>query len=430
MRRIETLLIGFVLVAGLALPSGVLATDGYFPHGQGTRTKAMAGAGVAFPQDSISVAINPAGTALVGERLDAGAGIFIPNRSYSYDGSSPFVANATQESDTDLFVIPHFGMNWSLDDSSAVGLAVYAAGGMNTDYPNPVYANGSGRTGVNLAQLFISGSYAIDMGNLQLGGAVILAYQTFSAEGLQGFDNDFYSANAGSVTNNGDDTSTGFGVRIGAIFEVSDDFKLGASYQPMIDMEAFAKYSGLFAEGGDFDIPSTYTVGLAWEASDKLTVAADYLAINYTDVAAVSNDGEKVIQAGTAATGFNPLPAADNRLGAANGMGFGWQDIAVIKIGVAWQMNTDWILRGGVSQGDNPIPSDATFFNILAPGVIEQHITAGFTVGLSQDSELSLSFMHALENSQTGTLPDAIFGGTNTITMDQNELELSYGKKF
>ena len=64
-------------------------------------------------------------------------------------------------------------------------------------------------------------------------------------------------------------------------------------------------------------------------------------------------------------------------------------------------------------------------FNILAPGVMEEHFTVGFTKTLSSGNELSLSFMYAPENTVKG--PNN-FDPTQTIefTMKQFELEVSY----
>jgi long-chain fatty acid transport protein len=39
----------------------VNATNGYFAHGYGTRSKAMAGSGVAFSQDAVAGALNTTG---------------------------------------------------------------------------------------------------------------------------------------------------------------------------------------------------------------------------------------------------------------------------------------------------------------------------------------------------------------------------------
>ena len=34
-------------------------------------------------------------------------------------------------------------------------------------------------------------------------------------------------------------------------------------------------------------------------------------------------------------------------------------------------------------------------FNIIAPGVVQDHYTLGFTYNLSKDSELTMAYMHA-----------------------------------
>ena len=38
-----------------------------------------------------------------------------------------------------------------------------------------------------------------------------------------------------------------------------------------------------------------------------------------------------------------------------------------------------WTLRGGYSFADQPIPNDQMTFNILAPAVMEDHFSVGFT---------------------------------------------------
>ena len=48
------------VAAVLILAPVAQATNGYFTHGYGTTNKGMAGAGVALPQDALTVATNPA----------------------------------------------------------------------------------------------------------------------------------------------------------------------------------------------------------------------------------------------------------------------------------------------------------------------------------------------------------------------------------
>ncbi len=51
---------GLVLF-GAVCSTSALATNGYFSHGWGTKSKAMAGVAAALPQDTLVSATNPAG---------------------------------------------------------------------------------------------------------------------------------------------------------------------------------------------------------------------------------------------------------------------------------------------------------------------------------------------------------------------------------
>ncbi len=418
--------VAFLFCAALLLiPLAAYATNGYFSGGFGTKAKGLGGAAAALPQDSLASGTNPAAMVRVEERWDAGGGMFNPNRQYSYTGNSPFFDEKAQTSDADQFIIPHFGIKYDVGDD-ALGVAVYGNGGMNTTYPEPVFAGGVGETGVDLAQLFVNVSYALDVGPVALGVSGILAHQRFEAKGLQPFDNGAFSAAPGKVTNNGVDSADGLGARLGIYVEAGSGFAVGAAYQPEMDMDPFAEYAGLFAEQGDFDIPSHYVVGVAWQGG-PWAAALDFLHIAYTDVASVSNPGPTVPPA--AFGGPAPFAEAD-KLGGDNGFGFAWQDIDVIKLGAAYDLNADWTLRAGLNVGEQPIPETETFFNILAPGVMEEHVALGFTVALGTDSELSVAFTHALENTVSGPHPTFLGGGTTELTMDQNELEVSFGMKL
>jgi long-chain fatty acid transport protein len=130
------------------------ATNGYFSHGWGTKSKAMAGVATALPQDTLVTATNPAGMAFVGTSLDLGVSFFNPsprgytaNSDISVDPNSgfptgPFVTPGSYDSDSDWFLIPSFGYNRELDSTSTIGISAYGNGGMNTNYKDrPVWEN-------------------------------------------------------------------------------------------------------------------------------------------------------------------------------------------------------------------------------------------------------------------------------------------------
>ena len=117
----------------------------------------------------------------------------------------------------------------------------------------------------------------------------------------------------------------------------------------------------------------------------------------------------------------------DGCLGGSNGAGFGWQDMTILKLGYEWQGDKDMLWRVGYSMGDQPIPDSEMLFNILAPAVIEEHVTFGFTRALDAESSINFAAMYALSNAVSGL---NTFDPAQTIKneMDQFEFALTYSR--
>jgi long-chain fatty acid transport protein len=297
----------------------------------------------------------------------------------------------------------------------ALGISLYGNGGMNTDYPTNTFG-GTVPTGVNLEQLFIAPTYARKFaGSHALGITPILAYQRFESEGLQAFG--MFSSSPGNLTNNGTDTAWGYGARIGYYGQISPKFSIGAAYQSKIYMDEFNDYQGLYAEQGDFDIPSNWTVGLAFMPSPAFTVAFDVQTIYYSEVKAINN----------------PLMPnlGMSLLGMDDGAGFGWEDMTIFKLGLQWQSSEEWIWRAGFSYGEQPIPDSEVLFNILAPGVVETHATFGLTKKFGANHEVDFALMHAFDKTISGPNPlEAPGAQTIELSMNQWEFSLGYSWKY
>ena len=406
-------------VAAALAPLAAHATTGYFQHGYGIKAKGMGGVGIALPQDSLAAATNPAGMALIGNRLDLGVDWFKPDRGAEIVGNAvPGVNGKYDGNDTASFLIPEFGYNRMLNPNLALGVSVYGNGGMNTDYKTSPFSGfgGSSPAGVDLMQLFISPTIAWKGGAHAIGASLNLAYQRFEARGVGVFAP--FSSDPNNLSDRGHDDSTGWGVRVGWTGQVLPSLTLGATYQTKTEMSKFDKYKGLFANQGEFDIPENYGVGVAWKATPAFTLAADVLRINYGDVAAVGNPINCLF------TGC--------QLGGPNGAGFGWQNTTVYKLGIAYAWSPSLTLRGGYIKLKQPIPQSQTFFNILAPGVVEDHLTLGATWQVSRESELSIAYMHAFENEVkgSGSIPPAFGGGEANLRMSQDALGIAWGWKF
>jgi long-chain fatty acid transport protein len=432
----------------LALVSaGAHATNGYMSHGYGTASKGMAGAGTALPQDTLSVFNNPAGLVRLEKRYDVELELFSPIREYRANDDfapppAPSVPPGTYESNNDYFLIPGFGMSVPLSERSSVGVALAAQGGMNTEYGTATFANfaapagspqnpdgsftASEPTGVDLAQLALGITYARDLGPLaalgitrhSVGITPVFAAQRFKARGLQPFR--ALSVSPENVTNNGYDYSYGAGVRIGWLASLLDErLDFGISYQSKLWMTDFDDYQGLFANGGGFDIPAVFNVGLAFRITPRFIAVADYKRIFYGDVDALANSND---------VAFGEIISdPDQRLGGDDGLGFGWRDINIYSFGLQYQTSEKLTLRAGFSAADEPWDDINTLFNVLAPATIKNHASVGATYALDGDSRIGFAFTHAFENTIDGT---SQFTGPQTgyVRMHQDMLQLSYSR--
>lgn len=442
----------FLAAAALAFslaPATARATNGYMAHGYGTYSKGMAGAGMALPQDTLSVFSNPAGLTRLGGRYDVELEVFSPKREYRANNDFapppvPSVPPGTEQSDNDIFLIPGFGISHALDERNSIGFAIAAQGGMNTEYDTATFRNfaappGSPQnptgeftatepTGVDLAQVALALTWARELGPLPalgvtrqaLGITPIIAGQRFKARGLQPFR--ALSVSPGRVTNNGYDYSWGGGLRVGWLGSLlQEQLNIGISYQSKLYMSDFDDYEGLFADGGDFDIPAVFNAGLAFLLTPKLTVVADFRRIYYGDIDALANTNNISL----AQIGANP----DKRLGGEEGLGFGWKDINVYSVGLQFAASERLTWRAGFSAADEPWDNVNTLFNVLAPATVKKHASLGVSYRLDKKSRINLAYTHAFQNTIDGT---STFTGPQTgyVRMSQDMVQVSYTREL
>jgi long-chain fatty acid transport protein len=413
-------------VAGVLAGTPAWATNGYLSHGYGPAAKAMAGACVAMVENAMCAATNPASLTELDNRWEIGAALFSPDRGFdAHDNamSPPYgsINAGHYNSQNDLFLIPHFAYARKLDETTSLGFILGGQGGMNTDYDSAIFANFSSPsypddwqatspTGVNLMQMFMGISYAKKL-NDQHSVAVmpILAIQSFEAEGLEPFRS--VSLYPDKVTNNGQDWSWGGGARFGWLWQATDQLNFGVSYQTRLWMTEFEDYKGLFAEGGDFDIPPVLDLGFAYDFTPDWTFSFNYQYIWYEDVKALGNAADAVLSAGA--------------LGGDDGLGFGWSNPNVYKFGLRWKYSPDLTLRMGYSHADQVVPGSQALFNVLAPAVVQDHYTFGFSKKLSNNNEFLMSFMYAPEKKVYGTNPNT-GPQTGNLYMSQWDVEVSW----
>lgn len=425
-----------ITIISLALISGNLfASNGMQPVAIGAKAKAMAGAGLALPANSLIGGYNPAGIAEVGSRFDASLSTFVPTRSYST--SSEVIktdGNKETESKNPVFFIPSIGSTKKINDRSTFGATMYAKGGGSVAYKNTAtFAKFGALSGtqdgtgvwtyseVQQMGLALNYAYKLNADHIIAAGPV-LGFQRFKVTGLGYFK--AVSNDPDHLTDNGWDNSLGYGAAIGYLGHFGPYVDFASAYHSKLNMTPFKKYAGLIAESGKMDMPAQYMVGFGLHPTSRLSFAFDYHVIKYTDVPSMSNSHSNELVAQDGATEVRKT------IGGADGAGFGWSDVKIYKIGTAYEVDKSLTLRAGYSYGNSPIGSEDVLFNILAPAVTKQHLAVGLTQNFGGKYDVDFAYVRTLKNTVTGNNPKNNVNDNIALSMEQHDFEIGLSMLF
>ncbi len=386
-----------------------------------------------------------------------------------------FNSQSSFESSSEWFPIPYIAKNFRLGNEMVINTAFYGRGGMNTDWDDsdmtarslacdpqgqaPFTGPGTycaGDTGVDLMQAFLAVNLAGKVGDgFSWGIGPVFAVQMFEATGVASFtpftktfntafpayfaeclqgggdqqscmgQAQFQAAqDVTSLSNNSSDTSTGFGFAGGIWWAMGDSVSAGLAYQSEMSMSELDDYSDLFAEAGGFDIPASTKFGISFKGTNAVRVNIDVEHTQFSEIGSVGNPMANLLACPTAGLGGTDVESC---LGGKNGAGFGWDDMTTYKLGVEWTHNDARTWRFGYSYGEQPISGDDVMFNILAPGVMEQHFTIGMSQRTSGGGAWNFSLMYAPSNTVKGL---SLFDPTQQIEIKMNQFEFEFSYLF
>jgi long-chain fatty acid transport protein len=374
----------FILaLAASALPPCALAINGALPGGNGIQNASMGGASIALPLDAVAAANNPAGMVFVPSSTTLGLQVFRGHSSAEY----VLPGNHLENRQTEL--APEGGFNWHLDPDLAVGVSVSGAGA-GSDYGRPalpVPGAGNAKTTLRVAEFIPTVAWK-PRPDLALGVGLTLARQQFDAQGVI-----VPAAVAGELMplpDHGTQTATGAGLRAGLLWKPAEQWSLGVNLKSRTPMGKLNGYGRdlLAYSDGRIDLPPQYGAGVAWQPTERLTVAADVLRILWGHI--------KVMQ---------------------DPNGFAWRDQPVWRIGAAWVLDERWTLRAGFSRNRGQIDSSRTVQNLLVPSINEHAYTSGLSWRLNEHSDLNLGYELNPRTTLDGTGPSTGTSLTSKVQM-------------
>ncbi|MEW6589560.1 MAG: outer membrane protein transport protein [Pseudomonadota bacterium] len=370
---------------GLAVPGFAHATNGMLMEGYGPIAAGLGGAAMAYDNGTAAMANNPATLALMapGSRVDVMLGHVGPDVS----------ATGMGDSSADAFYMPAFGFVRKQGDLT-YGVGVYGQGGMGTEYADGSMAQ------VGVGRLIFPVAYNVNE-RLTVGGSVDvvwagmdLVFTTFNLNFKDG--SDFTGAAKGYS----------LAAKLGFTYKLDDALTVGGVYQTAGNLPKL-KGDGYTVEG--FDMPAVVGLGLAWQASERLMVAADVKGLLW---------GDSMNTVTMRRPDNSTAPFVQN-----------WEDQIVVSLGLAYKFNDALTGRVGYNYGKNPIPD--TNVNFLWPAIVEHHYTVGLGYAFSKQSEFNFALSYAPEASVTGTGATPPMGN-NGVTINHSQLnwQLMYSYRF
>lgn len=401
----------FALASAAALaPSASFGADGYFVVGYGPRQRALAGAGVADGRDGMAASVNPATIVGLDRQFAIGVTANLAYRGYSTTGLPRVVAPGDVRSGRSWTPIPNTGSVRPIDADSAWSLVSYSNGGINTAYDVRNFRAplggpfGGGFAGIDIRQAFFSADYArrfhTAIGPITIGLAPTIAAQMVNIQGLRALA--AYSIDQWEMSDMAFDWSFGGGFRAGLLWGITDKLRFGLSGSTPMWMTPLDKYSGLFGDGGRFDIPAQLQAGFAFDILPDLTLMADWRHVFYSAVPAIGNGG-------------GPL-----RLRSLGGdTGLDYRDTDSASFGVEWRATPALALRMGYHYATLAPRARSLTFAALAPNVNNHHLGAGFNYAVTKNSSFDFAFLWAFKNTASGyeAIPQSAalpFGRINT----------------
>ena len=378
------------LIGTLALmATSAHAMNGAQLGGYGIKNAGMGGASIALPLDASAAANNPAGMAFVPTSMVGNLVVFKGQSSVNLLG------NALEDNTT--VVAPEGGFNYVLSPNMTMGLTISGSGaGVDFGKPAvPVPGAENVKGSQKVAEFSNSVTWKIQP-NLAIGLGLIYMVQQVETQGV------VVSPAPGvfvPIPGHGTQTATGFGARVGMLWNATPEVSLGATYKTKTNMSKLDGYATdvLAYSEGKIDIPSEYGIGVAWKATPALTVAADYLLIEYAGIKAQQDPN-----------------------------GPGWKDQPVFRLGVSWDLDSTWTLRGGLSSNKGQIESSRAAQNFMTPAINDKSYTLGATLKLDKASDLSFS----IEMNPSVTLDGSGPSTGVSITSKTQVLRLGYQKTF
>jgi long-chain fatty acid transport protein len=422
------MLVRTAVVALLLTLSAIPArAQGFELPGVGPVNNSMGAAGVALPTDSqAALNTNPALIAKVpgnqitfsteffkdGAHFDARAGNFT-------GGSDGTIAMA---------VIPSFGWMGHVTPSGkiALGFGLLGVAGFRTDFAqdssNPLLApqpNGYGRFYTDLQIAKIPFALAAQVSpKLAVGLSLNLYRGVLAASPLPGSIPDISRSGQAFIPSAANQVPAfGFGVQLGAVYDVSPMLSVGASYTTPQKFQDY-KWNSANADVSSpnfglnrqitftLDGPQTVTFGVGLKPSSHLRIGIDGRHVKMGSVTGIGEDADSLIR---------------------------WRSVWSVLMGGEYWVNDRTAIRAGFSYLQTPIVADRVSFSLGTPSTFQKHFTIGAGTMVAPHLGFDLGFYFVPRESIDGPILSPADGNAipgTAVTLSNKLTSFQFGLNF
>jgi long-chain fatty acid transport protein len=352
---------------------------GFLIYEHGAAAMGMAGAFVGLANDATAIFHNPAGIAfLEGTQISAGATLIFPDTTLALNRWMP--AALTIEMESQVFYPPTFYITHKLSDKIVTGFGFFAPYGLGTEWPNPTtFPLRYIATRADMKTLMFNPTIAFKLNdNFSVGAGVSYIHSSLELDltylldltaipplgvydvpvTVENTTGTAWAMNVGALYK-GENYSFGFNWRGGFTIDFGGDLDLDMSNVP----------TPLPEEGtveAPFSFPHVLGIGAAFNLTDRVILTADvhYVLWSAFDVIAVEAD----VPGLPIALDFPPIDE-------------NFKNSFLFRVGVQYQMNENFVLRGGFLYDQTPQPVES--MDTMLPDSNRWALTAGlgFKVG-------------------------------------------------
>ncbi len=374
MKQSIILLLSIVMV-------GTASAGGYRVSVQGQKAIGMAHTGVAMSDSAEVVFFNPGAMTQLEADSEFVGGITLLTGKTAYQNEETL---AEAETDNGIGTPVNGYFTQKINDEMTWGLGIYTPYGNTVKWPTD-WQGSHLVNNIQLKAVYIQPTIAYQINeksSIGFGPNLVIGSVNFN----RNLSTSLTDANGDRSNVTIDDSEvTAWGYNLGVLHQLSDKTALGFSYRSEVTLEARggdADFDNIptaledaFPDGefdADLVLPAELTIGVAYQYSDKVTLAFDF---NRTFWAAFE---ELVVE-------FE-APGAGTSVNVRN-----YEDSNIYRFGLQYQYDHKWIFRGGVYFDESPVPDGS--FEPITPRSDSVGYTAGGSYRYSKNLELDFSML-------------------------------------